>query len=134
MDNYKEILSNTKTIAVVGISDRVDRPSHEVAKYLSRYFKIIPVNPKLQEVLGQKCYPNLSAIPAEIKIDLVDIFRRSEDVPPIVQEALQRQVPYIWMQQGIVNEEARQIAEKAGAKVVMDACLAVVHATQYRAI
>lgn len=121
-EQIKNILQSCNTIAVVGISDKQDRPSYHVAEYLQQQdYWMIPVNPKLTEVLGRKCYPNLTEIPE--KIDIVDIFRRSEDVMPIVEEAIAVKAMVIWMQEGIVNEEAAAKARQAGLKVVMDKCI-----------
>lgn len=127
-DLISEMIAETKTIAVVGVSDRPDRPSYEVADYLKRFYKLVPVNPNLETWQGQTCYPSLSKIPAEIRVDLVDVFRRSSDVAPIVDEAVARRVKYIWLQLGIYNAEAAALAEQAGIKIVMDACLLVEHA------
>ncbi len=132
-----EMLRNAKTVAVVGISDKSERSSYGVAEYLSRFYTIIPVNPNLKSWLGLKCYPSLQAVPAEVQIDLVDIFRKSEDVGEVVDDAIARsnaiaqasKIKYIWMQQGIINTEAAERAQKAGMKVVMDACIAVLHST-----
>ncbi|MBS4024337.1 MAG: CoA-binding protein [Clostridia bacterium] len=119
-----DILQGVKTIAVVGISDKPERPSHQVAQYLQQYgFKIIPINPMITEVLGEKAYSGISAVPAEIQIDLVDIFRKSEDVLPIVAEAVERGVRGVWLQEGVINEEAAELAKKAGLKVEMDKCI-----------
>ncbi len=113
---------NYRTIAVVGISDDPERPSHFVASFLeSKGYKIIPVNPKLTEWEGKKCYPDLRSIPE--KVDVVDIFRRSEAVPPIVEEAIKIKAKVVWMQEGIVNEEAAAKARDAGIEVVMDRCM-----------
>lgn len=122
--NFDEI----KTIAVVGLSPNPARPSYQVARYLQSVgFKIIPVNPTAEEILGEKSYPDLASIPQEVKVDLVDIFRRSEEVEPIVAQAVARGVKYIWMQEGVVNEEAATLAREAGAEVVMDRCLMKEH-------
>jgi predicted CoA-binding protein len=124
----KEILTQCKTVAVVGISPKEDRPSYIVASYLkSKGYHIIPVRPDGDTILGEKIYPNLLGIPGEIKIDIVDIFRRSEEVPPIVNEAIQRGAKVIWMQEGIINREAEIKAEKAGLKVMMDRCIKKEH-------
>ncbi len=124
--DLKMILENVQTIAVVGLSPKKHRPSHQVASYLlAAGFNVIPVNPGQREVLGKTCYPNLISIP--IKIDLVNIFRKSEDVPPVVEEAIKIKARFIWMQQGIINEEAADKARKAGLQVVMDRCLSVDH-------
>ncbi len=113
---------NLKTIAVVGISDDPERPSHFVASFLESHgYNIIPVNPKLTEWEGKKCYPDLLSIPE--KVDVVDIFRRSEAVPPIVDEAIKIKTKVVWMQEGIVNEEAAAKARDAGIEVVMDRCM-----------
>jgi predicted CoA-binding protein len=111
-----------KTIAVVGISDNPERPSNFVAKFLEeRGYKIIPVNPNLAEWEGKKCYPDLLSIP--VKVDVVDIFRRPEAIPPIVAEAIRIRAKVVWMQEGIVNEEAAAKARDAGLEVVMDRCM-----------
>ncbi len=124
----KETLSRSKTVAVVGISPKEDRPSYTVAAYLkSKGYRILPVRPDGDAILGEKVYHSLSEIPKEIEIDVVDIFRRPEDVPPIVEEAIQRGAKVIWMQERIVNEEAAARSEKAGLKVVMDRCLKKEH-------
>ena len=113
---------NYRTIAVVGISDDPERPSHFVASFLESHgYKIIPVNPKLTEWEGKKCYPDLLSIPE--KVDVVDIFRRAEAVPPIVDEAIKIKAKAVWMQEGVVNEEAAAKARDAGIEVVMDRCM-----------
>jgi predicted CoA-binding protein len=122
-EEIKDTLNRSKTVAVVGISAKEDRPSYIVAAYLkSKGYRIIPVRPEGEEILGEKIYPSLMEIPKEIEIDVVDIFRKSEDVPPVVDEAIHRGAKVIWMQEGIVNQEACAKAEKAGLKVVMDRC------------
>lgn len=111
-----------KNIAVVGISDNPERPSHYVAGFLQEHgYNIIPVNPNLKEWEGKKCYPDLLSIPS--KVDVVDIFRRPEAVPPIVDEAVRIKARAVWMQEGIVNEEAAAKARDAGIEVVMDRCM-----------
>lgn len=111
-----------KTIAVVGISDNPERPSNFVAKFLEEHgYNIIPVNPNLTEWEGKKCYPDLLSIP--LKVDVVDIFRRPEAVPPIVDEAIAIKAKVVWMQEGIVNEEAAAKARDVGIEVVMDKCM-----------
>ncbi len=118
MSTETEILK-FRTIAVVGLSPNPERPSHGVAKYLKEQgYRIIPVNPNAIEVLGEKCYPNLSAIPEAV--DTVEIFRRSEEVPPIVDEAIKIKARAIWMQDGVTHEEAAKKARDAGLLVVMD--------------
>jgi predicted CoA-binding protein len=117
-----ENILNYRTIAVVGISDDPERPSHFVASFLELHgYKIIPVNPNLTEWEGKKCYPDLLSIPE--KVDVVDIFRRSEAIPPIVDEAIKIKAKAVWMQEGIVNEEAAAKARDAGIEVVMDRCM-----------
>lgn len=124
--NIKNILDSTKNIAVVGLSPKDNRPSNMVARYLmAAGYKIIPVNPGRTEILGQVCYPSLSAIPE--RVDMVDIFRRPEDVPPVVEEAVKIGARVVWMQQGIVNEEAAETARKAGLSVIMDRCVKIDH-------
>jgi predicted CoA-binding protein len=123
-EDLKDILTSCKTVAVVGISPKEDRPSYIVASYLkSKGYRILPVRPDGDTILGEKVYPNLMEIPKEIEVDVVDIFRRSEDVPPIVDEAIQRGAKVVWMQEGVVHKEAGAKAEKAGLKVVMDCCM-----------
>jgi predicted CoA-binding protein len=116
------ILSGSKTVAVVGISDKPDRPSHLVAKYMQeRGYRVIPVNPLVSEVLGEKAYKSLTEIPG--RVDLVDVFRKSEDVPPIAEEAVRIGARFFWMQEGVVSERAREIVEAAGIPCVMDRCV-----------
>ena len=111
-----------KTIAVVGISDNPEKPSNFVAKFLEEHgYKIIPVNPNLTEWEGKKCYPDLLSIP--VKVDVVDIFRRPEAIPPIVDEAIAIKAKVVWMQEGIVNEAAAAKARDAGIEVIMDRCV-----------
>ncbi len=124
----KEILSRSKIVAVVGISPKEDRPSYRVAAYLkSKGYRILPVRPDGDVILGEKVFHSLSEIPKEIEIDVVDIFRRPEDVPPIVEEAIRRGAKVIWMQEGIVNEEAAARSQEAGLKVVMNLCMKKEH-------
>ena len=128
--NHEELvnlLKSARRIAVVGISDRADRPSFRVATYLSRFYEIIPVNPNLASWQGRDCYRSLQEIPLHLQIDIVDIFRRTEEVPRIVDAAIARGVSCVWMQQGIVNDDAAWAAEHAGLSVVMDRCLATQH-------
>ena len=126
MSIEEKILKENRTIAEVGLSPNHDRPSYRVANYLKgNGYKIIPVNPNEKVVLGEVCYPNLSAIPEQVEV--VDIFRRSEDVLPIVQEAVKIGAKIVWMQEGVINEEAATYAKKAGLKVVMDRCMLKEH-------
>src|SRR5579859_4373550 len=121
-----EILRTAKTIAVVGLSSSPMRPSHGVSAYMQgQGYRIIPVNPKISEVLGEKAYPSLSQVPE--KIDVAQIFRRSEFVPEIVDEAIKLNVPAIWMQEGVIHEAAAEKARKVGIFVVMDRCMLKEH-------
>ncbi len=121
-----EILNNSRVIAIVGLSANADRPSNIVARYLKENgYRIIPVNPQAKEVLGEVCYPDLSSIPE--RVDVIDIFRPSAEVPAIVEEAIKIGAKAIWMQEGIVNEGAASRAEGAGLLVVMDRCMLKEH-------
>jgi len=116
------ILDGAKTVAVVGLSGNPDRPSHYVALYLQeRGYRIIPVNPMLREVLGEKSYGSLTEIPGGV--DLVDVFRKSVAVPGIAEEAIRIGAKFFWMQEGVVNEQARENLTAAGIPVVMDRCM-----------
>ena len=122
----REILLTTKTIASVGLSSNPEKVSHDIGAYLQRVgYHIIPVNPMANEILGEKTYPDLTSVPE--KIDVVQIFRKPEDVPPVVEEAIKVGAKVVWMQEGIVNEEAAEAGRKAGLKVVMDACMRAMH-------
>ena len=126
------IFAETRTIAVVGLSPKSGRPSNQVARYLLEAgFTVIPVNPGQEEILGQPCYPDLRAIGRPV--DLVDIFRRADQVEPIVRDAIEIGARVVWMQQGIVNERAAALAEQAGLTVIMDRCLKVDHRQLSRA-
>ncbi len=125
-DAIAEILKRYKTIAVVGLSSNPMRPSHEVTEYMQRVgYRIIPVNPNETEVLGEKSYARLEDVPD--KIDLVNIFRRPEEVPAVVESAIRIGAPIVWMQLGIKNEEAAEKARAAGLAVVEDACILIEH-------
>ena len=122
----EDILNSSRTVAVVGLSANPERPSHNVAGYLKEQgYTIIPVNPGEKEILGEKSYPDLSSIP--LKVDVVDIFRRSEDVLPIVREAIKIGAGAVWMQEGVIDEEAAAKARNAGLLVVMDKCMRKEH-------
>ena len=126
MSIEEEILNSSRVVAVVGLSAKPDRPSYRVANYLKENgYKIIPVNPGVEEVLGEISYPNLSSVPEPV--DVVDIFRRSEEVPPIVEEAIRIGAKVVWMQEGVINEEAAVRAREAGLLVVMDRCMLKEH-------
>lgn len=121
MRSIEQVLKQSKTIAIVGLSPNPERPSYGVGLYLQQQgYRVIPVNPNTPEVLGEKSYPSLSAIPEQV--DMVDIFRRPEDVPPIVDEAIAKGARVIWMQEGIAHEDAAKKARRAGLDVVMDRC------------
>ncbi|MFA6467671.1 MAG: CoA-binding protein [Bacteroidota bacterium] len=120
------LLTTTKTIAVVGASPKPWRDSGAIAEYLSKKgYRVYPVNPQYQEVLGMKCYPDLKSLPE--KIDLVDIFRNPDDVVPVIEEAIAVGAKAVWMQLGVINEIAAAKAKNAGLDVVMDHCIAVEH-------
>ena len=122
MSRIPEILRDARTIAVVGLSGKRFRPSYGVAEYMQRSgYRIIPVNPREQQVLGETSYPDLESVPESI--DIVDIFRRSEFVPEIVEAAIRKGPKVIWMQEGVVHEEASRRAMEAGLEVVMDRCI-----------
>lgn len=122
MNRISEILHSARTIAVVGLSSKRFRPSYGVAEYLKRSgYRIIPVNPHEAEVLGERCYPDLESIPEPV--DLVDIFRRSEHVPEIVEAAIRIGAKAVWMQEGVAHPAAARRAEEAGLAVVMDRCI-----------
>ncbi len=126
--DIQQLLREAKVIAVVGLSDKPERPSYDVAGYLMAHgYRVIPVNPMMGEWKGLKAYPSLKDIPDDVKVDVVDIFRKSEDVPPIVEEAIGIGARAVWMQLGIVNEEAAGKARKAGLFVVMDRCMKIEH-------
>jgi len=122
----KDILLSAKTIASVGLSSNPGKESYGIVQYLkSQGYRIIPVNPTADEILGEKSYPDLESVPEEI--DVVQVFRKSEDVPPVVDSAIKVGAKVVWMQEGIVNEEAAQKAREAGLQVVMDACMRGTH-------
>lgn len=126
MKRASEILRTSRTIAVVGVSSKRFRPSYGVTEYMKRAgYRIIPVNPQESEVLGEKSYPDLDSVPGPV--DIVDIFRRSEFVPEIVEAAIRKGAKLIWMQEGVVHEEAARRAEAAGLVVVMDHCILKEH-------
>jgi predicted CoA-binding protein len=126
-DEIRSLLQHTRTIAVVGLSDKPDRASHQVAAYLQRHgYRIIPVNPAISEVLGEKSYARLQDIPE--KIDLVDVFRKPEMVPEIVDAAIAIGAKAVWMQEGVVHNASADKARAAGLAVVMDRCVLKEHA------
>ena len=122
----KQILEDAKVIAVVGASTKPWRESNNIADFLIRKgYNVIPVNPRYQEVLGRKCYPDVPSIP--LKVDIVDVFRNSDSVGEVVDEAIKAGAKTVWMQLGVINEVAAKKAEAAGVQVVMDHCIAVEH-------
>ena len=126
MNDIDKILEGSRVIAVVGLSSREHRPSFRIAEYLKSVgYQIIPINPNETTVLGEKAYPTLDDVP--VGIDVVDIFRRSEFVPPIVEAAIRVGAKVIWMQEGVVHEAAAQHARSAGLQVVMDRCILKEH-------
>ncbi len=130
-DPIHELLKSSRTIAVVGLSSRKFRPSFGVAQYMqSAGFRIIPVNPAEKEVLGEKCYATLEEIPE--KVDIVDIFRRPEFVPEVVESAIRIGAKAVWMQEGVIHDEAAEKARRAGLFVVMDLCILKEHAKRFR--
>jgi len=125
-EHLKEILDSIKTIAVVGISDRESVPAHSVPAYLQKQgYRIYPINPKFNQVLGEKAYPDLLSL--EDPVDVVLVFRRSDFVPEIVQQAIEIKAKVVWMQVGIVNPDAAEVAKDAGLDVVMDICMRQTH-------
>ncbi|MGA2965781.1 MAG: CoA-binding protein [Terriglobales bacterium] len=133
-DPIHELLLRTKTIAVVGLSESPLRPSHGVAAYMQAAgYKIIPVNPQIAEALEEKSYSSLVGMPPEVvkTIDLVDVFRRSEHVDEIVDQAIQLKIPALWLQEGVINEPAAERARRAGIFVVMDRCILKEHRARF---
>jgi hypothetical protein len=127
-DRVLALLQKAKTIAVVGLSDDASKASYGVASYLqSKGYRVVPVNPMLDEVLGERAYASLSAAAKAEKIDIVDVFRRPEAVPAIVDEVVALGLPALWLQETVVNEEAAEKARKAGVLVVMDRCILKEH-------
>lgn len=125
-ETIREILLATRTIASVGVSSNPSKESYGVVRYLIEHgYRVFPVNPGADEILGQKAYPDLLSLPE--KIDVVQLFRRSEDVPPFVEQAIQIGAKVVWMQLGIANQEAARKAEAAGLRVVMDHCMREEH-------
>ena len=126
MSIEEEMLNSSRVVAVVGLSAKPDKPSYRVGSYLKENgYKIIPVNPGIREILGEVSYPDLSSIPKPV--DVVNIFRRSEEVPAIVEEAIKIGSKVVWMQEGVTNEEAAVRAREAGLLVVMDRCMLKEH-------
>ena len=130
-DPIRELLTSAKTIAVIGLSANPLRASHGVSAYMQeRGYRIIPVNPNILEALGEDAYPSLLDVPD--KIDIVNIFRRPELVEEIVDQAIQKKVPAVWMQEGVINQRAADKAKRSGIYVVMDRCILQEHRTRFR--
>jgi hypothetical protein len=130
-DPIADLLKVSKTIAVVGLSRNPLRPSHGVSAYMQSHgYRIVPVNPTIQECLGEKAYPSLLEVPE--KIDIVNIFRRPEYVEEVVDQAIQLKVPAIWMQEEVIHEKAADKAQTAGILVVMDRCILKEHRARFR--
>jgi len=129
-ETIRTILEKTRAIAVVGLSDKPDRPSFAVSRYMQQQgYKIIPVHPTISQALGMKAYPTLDdAVAAEGEIDLVDVFRASEFVPEIVKDVMRLKIPYLWLQEGVCHDEAVKWAEDDGILVVEDRCIYKEHA------
>jgi hypothetical protein len=126
----RRILSECRTIAMVGLSATWYRPSFFAAKYLQEHgYRVIPVNPNHETILGERCYPDIDSIPEPV--DVVDVFQRSEAVPPFAEAAIRHQAKVLWMQLGVVNEAAAERARRAGLEVVMDRCMKIEHGRLY---
>jgi hypothetical protein len=130
LDSIREILERFQTLAVVGLSSKTTRPSHGVSAYMQRHgYRVIPVNPQEKSVLGEKCYASLDAVPEPF--DVVVVFRRPEFVPEVVEAAIRKGAKVVWMQEGVVHEQAAERARAAGLKVVMDRCILKEHAKRF---
>jgi uncharacterized protein len=124
----RALLTRAENVAVVGLSDKPERDSNEIARYLQSVgYRIIPVNPMVPSVLGERSFPSVAAIPPEIRIDIVDVFRRSDQVGPVVEEAVDRRVPLVWLQLGVESADAAARAKSAGIGYVEDRCIMVEH-------
>ncbi|MDP4078041.1 CoA-binding protein [Acidovorax sp. A1169] len=129
ISELRHILASCRTIAVVGLSPQWHRPSFFAAKYMQAHgYRIVPVNPMASEILGERSYPSITAAAADHRIDMVDCFRKSEDIPPLAEEAIAIGAQCLWMQLGVVNEDAAARARAAGLSVVMDRCVKIEHA------
>ena len=130
-EKIKAILEQYKTVAILGLSPKPERDSYKVAKYLKEnHYRIVPVNPGQKEILGEKCYPNLKAIP--FSIDVVDIFRKPEGIPPVVDDAIEVAAKVVWMQLGLAHNQAADKARKAGLGVVMNKCIKTEHMNMFK--
>jgi len=127
-DEARKVLETYRVVAVVGLSPKPDRASHEVARYLqSRGYRIVPIHPSAAEILGEKAYPDLRAVPPEVGIEIVDVFRRPAEVLPHAQEAIDIGARVLWLQDGVINNEAAELARGAGLQVIMNRCMARDH-------
>ncbi|HLM91048.1 MAG TPA: CoA-binding protein [Thermoplasmata archaeon] len=127
-EELRRVLTTARTVAIVGLSDKPERDSHETARYLkSQGFRVVPVNPVAPAILGERSYPTLTEVPSEIRIDIVDVFRRSDQVPPIVDEAIARRVPVVWMALGVEHAGASAKARAAGLTVYENLCIMAQH-------
>ena len=130
-DPIRDLLTTARTIAVIGLSANPLRASHGVSAYMqAQGYRVVPVNPHIQEALGEDAYPSLSDVPD--KIDIVNVFRRPEFVEEIVDQAIQKKVPAVWMQEGVINQKAADKAKQAGIFVVMDRCILREHRARFR--
>ncbi len=126
--DLKKLFMKTKTIAIVGLSDKRSRTSNRIAHYLQEAgFRIVPVNPNVEEILGEKCYNSLSDIPKDLNVDIVNVFRRSEFLPELAKETVECGFPFFWAQLGVYNKEAMDILDKASIPNIMDLCIMVEH-------
>jgi len=124
----REILTRARTVAIVGLSNRPEKDSNEVGRYLrSQGYRVIPVNPGVPEVFGERSYPSVGAIPKDVRVDIVDVFRRSDQVVPIAQDAVRRGVRVFWMQLGIDNAEADSLVREAGGTAIENQCIMTQH-------
>jgi uncharacterized protein len=124
----REVLLRAETVAVVGLSDKPERDSHQIAQYLQSVgYRVVPVNPVVAEVLGERSYPDLGSFPPEVRLDIVDVFRRSDQVGPVADETIARRVPVLWMQLGVTNAEAAAKVRAAGLVCYEDLCIMVQH-------
>ena len=124
-----EVLNTPKTVAIVGLSDNHDRPSNQVGLYLKTHgYTVIPVNPNASKIFGLKTYPSVSAIPADVWLDIVDIFRKPEQAVAVIEDVIKSgRKPFIWMQEGVTSIEAKELAESNGMSVVMNMCMMKAH-------
>lgn len=127
----RSALASARTIAVVGCSPNPDRPSNAIARYLREHgYQVIPVNPGHRNILGETCYPSLAEIPRDVRIDIVDVFRRSDQVAPVAEQAIARGAGFFFMQQGVIDADSAGRLEAAGIPVAMDRCILVEHASR----